>query len=463
MNTPPSSTLTGPATATQRGTGRKVRMMSSVVLLIVATLLISVLCLKVRLMPFAWFCLAWASGFFGLIFKVRGSWPRAFLFNAVVAAVTLAVGEAYFSLEEKEQPKYTREYIEPDALLGWAPQKGIRTRASLFDRGTRVYDVTYTIDSKGLRIPPPAGKTHPAGTALFFGCSFTFGAGLEDGETLPYQVGIQSEGRWRALNLAFNGYGPHHMLAAIEGGRVRRVIESPPRYAFFVAIPNHLERVGGRSAVFGVGGPRYCIDPDGKPRLHGRFGDDRTELGFFEASLRRALPSAIPWLRFQSKKSAIYRSFITRPPPVLEEDVRLLHAIVGRARDLLVAEYPRLEFHVILWLSHFIEYRNFYRELYDGFRQLNMPVHRVEELLPGYDVEVPTKDQTRYLLAPGDGHPNALANRVLAEYVVTKVLAAPSDTVDPQSGRRQAGPTHQRQGPHRELETEGRGHPPLKR
>ena len=68
----------------------------------------------------------------------------------------------------------------------------------------------------------------------------------------------------------------------------------------------------------------------------------------------------------------------------------------------------------------------------DGFRQLNMPVHRVEEILPGYDLEVPDRYQTRYVLSPFDFHPNALANRLLAQYVVTKILPAESGAVDPE-------------------------------
>ena len=285
------------------------------VLVVLVALITSGLCLKAHSMQFVWFWSTWACTLIGLIFNVHGSWPRALLFNAGVAAATLAVAEAYFSFEETEPPTHAPEYIKNDPVLGWSPREGIRTRATKFFHGRSLYDVTYTIDSNGLRISPPAGDDSSAGTVLFFGCSFTFGTGLQDDETLPYQVGVQSEGRWRTVNFGVGGYGPHQMLAALESGRVRRVLDSPPRHAFFVAIASHLVRVGGRSAVFGHGGPRFRIDPDGIPRLHGHFGDEPIVPGFLETSLARADPSAPIWIRWQLRKSAIYRSFINTLRP----------------------------------------------------------------------------------------------------------------------------------------------------
>ncbi len=54
------------------------------------------------------------------------------------------------------------------------------------------------------------------------------GAGLEDDETLSYQVGVQSGGRYRTFNFAANGYGPAQMLAAIETGMVGRIVDTTP-------------------------------------------------------------------------------------------------------------------------------------------------------------------------------------------------------------------------------------------
>jgi hypothetical protein len=439
MNIPAFQGINRPVRAAQSGTRQAALTRRSFVLLALAALVLSGLCLKACPMPFVWFWLFWAVAFLGLIFCVRGSWPRALLFNAGVAAATLAAAEVYFLFQEREDPFHDREYPTytpklrvKDEILGWAPAKGMRTRATLFHHGRPVYDVTQTIDSNGLRISAPAGKAPPDGTVIFFGCSFTFGDGLQDDETLPYQVCTQSRGRWRAINFAFGSYGPHQMLAAIEDGRVRRVVDSRPRYAIYVAIIEHGARAGRQGQD---GAPRYRLDPDGEPRLNGHFHDEGRAPGFLGSHVFRIIPGAAPWLRWQLGKSSIYRKTCTRNAATTLttlDDIHLSLAIVRKSRELLLEDYPGLEFHVIFWPTQFTQCRALHREMLDGFRQLNMPVHRVEEILPGYDLEVPDRYQTRYVLAPSDWHPNALANRLLAQYVVTKILPAESGAVDPE-------------------------------
>jgi hypothetical protein len=422
-----------PVRAAQSGARQAALTRRSFVLLALAALVLSGLCLKARPMPFVWFWLFWAAALLGGVFCVRGSWPRALLFNAGVAAATLAAAEAYFSFQERVVT-LTPELRVKDEILGWAPAKGMRTRATQFHYGRPVYDVTQTIDSNGLRISAPAGKAPPDGTVIFFGCSITYGEGLQDDETLPYQVCTQSRGRWRAVNFAFSGYGPQQMLAAIADGRVRCVVDSRPRYAIYVATLDHGARVAGRYP-WQDGAPRYRLDLDGEPRLNGHFHGEGRAPGFLDSHVFRIIPGAAPWLRWQLGKSSIYRMTGTRgwaTTLTTLDDIHLSLAIVRKSRELLLEDYPGLEFHVIFWPLQFTQCRALYREMLDGFRQLNMPVHRVEEILPGYDLEVPDRYQTRYVLSPFDWPPNALANRLLAQYVVTKILPAESEAVDPE-------------------------------
>ncbi len=259
--------------------------------------------------------------------------------------------------------------------------------------------MTYTIDSNGLRISPPVQKERRSGTVLFFGCSFTFGEGLEDDQTLPYQVGILSQGRYDTLNFGFHGYGPQQMLAAIQSGNVRHVVDSSPQFAVYQALPHHVVRVAGK-AHFGRHDPRYRLHADGTLRVVGHF-DDETSLH----------------ARLELEKSEIYRMLATRDLAVSENDVDLYLAVVGRSRDLLVKEYPGIEFHVILREQPAGDERAFYPKLLGGLRQLNMPVHLVEDILPAYRMNL-----TKYVIDASDFHPNALANRLLAEYVSINIL-----------------------------------------
>jgi hypothetical protein len=164
------------------------------------------------------------------------SWPRAILFNLGIVAILLAIAEAYFITHEYVPPAYPDGgFFVADDVLGWAPAKGMKAHAINYGPAGLLhgpegilFDRICTIDSTGLRVAPPYRHDGLAGTVLFFGCSFTFGEGLKDDETQPFQVGAQSGGRDRTFNFGFQAYGPHQMLAAMEHGMVRRVGDTTP-------------------------------------------------------------------------------------------------------------------------------------------------------------------------------------------------------------------------------------------
>ena len=70
------------------------------------------------------------------------------------------------------------------------------TRVTRTDDGHIEFEATYTLDSEGLRttVTPQEGK--PRGCIVFFGCSFTFGDGVDDADTLPSQVAGKTGGSY---------------------------------------------------------------------------------------------------------------------------------------------------------------------------------------------------------------------------------------------------------------------------
>jgi hypothetical protein len=243
----------------------------------------------------------------------------------------------------------------------------------------------------------------PGGSVLFFGCSFTFGEGVQADETVPYQVGIQSQGRYKVYNFGFHGYGPNQMLAFMERGRLREVVDTPPRFAIYQALPDHVARVAGK-IPYGKHSPRYRLDAEGTIRLNGHFDDGQKPHSPFQSHFREQL-----------RKSAMYRALENLRPRTDEDNVRLLLATVRTSRDLLEAEFPGIQFRVILWRNFAYE-RQLYEELEKGFKNMNIPVYPVVSILPDYST-----DSSKYLLAQLNGHPNALANCPVANYVVTKI------------------------------------------
>lgn len=384
--------------------GRRARI-ATLALAVFVALSASALCFRFLPIPFVWISWGGTATLLAGVWFLRKGFIRVVMFNAAVLLAAFAMAETYCTLHQPEHPTFSEGYYVSDEVLGTVPPKQARAHSTEVQHGKLVYDVTYTTGSNGLRIAPPSNGPRLDGSVLFFGCSFTYGEGVQDDETLPYQVGIQSGGRYQTYNFGFHGYGPNQVLAAIESGRVREAVDTAPRYAIYQALPDHIARVAGK-IPYGKHNPRYRLDADGTVQLAGHFDDDQKTDSAFKRRVRGQL-----------RKSAIYRRLESLEPPTDESDVRLLLAVMRKSKDLLAAQYPGIEFRIILWRNFDYEQKS-YDELREGFTKMNIPVHLVENILPDYNVH-----PEKYWLGPEDRHPNALADRLMANYVVTKILS----------------------------------------
>lgn len=133
-----------------------------------------------------------------------------------------------------------------DSSIGRVPGKSSHPTASFGHRDlmfdTPVYDARYTFDDMGRRILPAAPKAR--NDLLIFGCSFTFGCGLENEQTWAWLLAKDLGPDWRLANYAYNGFGLQHMLGMLEDNMI-----SPPtgqfRQALFLAIKDHIRRFTG--------------------------------------------------------------------------------------------------------------------------------------------------------------------------------------------------------------------------
>lgn len=207
----------------------------------------------------------------------RGA-ARVVFVNLAVIAAMFEVFELYYVFLATSAPKPVYDivygiangYYKPDPYLGYGPAKDVRARSRLIKDGKVLYDVVYTIDAHGLRARP---EGHPSSdeAILFFGCSFTFGEGVNDDQTLPAYVESFDQRRRKALNFGFHGYGPHQMLTILEHGLERPALEgSHPGYAVYFALGDHIRRVAGRTS-WDNSSIHYMLTPGGelaeRPRL----------------------------------------------------------------------------------------------------------------------------------------------------------------------------------------------------
>lgn len=156
---------------------------------------------------------------------------------------------------------------------GWVPwQCGNRPAAPgnplpAFQRMTRkgheIYDVKYTFNSKGWRITPEADPD-AENDLLLFGCSFTFGTGLEDEQTWAWRLASLLGSKWQVDNYASGGSSINQALCMLE----HNLVEKPTgrrRYALYLAIEHHLLRNDYFPWM-----PHYELNAAGEPAAGGK-------------------------------------------------------------------------------------------------------------------------------------------------------------------------------------------------
>jgi hypothetical protein len=261
------------------------------------------------------------------------SWGRWGL-NGAVILFTLGIAELLLQSRKSRQVEYVclntpkRSYHVQDDLLGVAPRPNCQVRHRRQERGQTILDAVYTIDTDRLRVVVPAGD--PAlETVVFCGCSFTFGEGVADDETLPSRV-AQLRPDLRVLNLGFHGYGPHQMLANLESGRLAQLCQKPPRVIIFQMISDHVYRVVGW-VPYNRHAPQYGWR-EGRIERLGHLDDHKLS----------------QHLRFALMKSNVLGKLLM-PHLMTAADIELTAAVVAQAKAEVNRQFPECEFHVVYW------------------------------------------------------------------------------------------------------------------
>jgi hypothetical protein len=147
----------------------------------------------------------------------------------------------------------------------------------------QVMNATYVIDNFGRRLTLPYAADGRTNFLLFFGDSNTFGEGLNQTETLPYQVALLAP-HYHPYNYGVSGYGPAQALDLIKARDLRLEIAEPQGLALFVFLPTLLDRVRGGSLVstdWGRHFSRYETDSKGRLVRRGDFVHSRPLLTLF--------------------------------------------------------------------------------------------------------------------------------------------------------------------------------------
>ena len=241
--------------------------------------------------------------------RLSTSWlKKTFLFLSALL-LSLALAEGMLSLaesaeqeSERKSGSYTKGYSRPlrknGGVLGYQPYAARQIQAWKTFGRERVYDVVYTIDGDGYRQTPGFTGEEEAGEPIvFFGGSFAFGEGVNDDETLPYFVAVETNWSRPVLNAAFIGYGPHQMLRSLELGTLGELGYGSVGIAVYEALPDHARRAAG-DAWWDPVGPKYTLDETGAAQYRGRFTDVPTRSSSHTTDLCKSSRSPVAVVRW---------------------------------------------------------------------------------------------------------------------------------------------------------------------
>jgi hypothetical protein len=276
-----------------------------------------------------------------------------------------------------------------DPVLGARPRAAASRTASRFYRdGRMLYDVVYSTLDSGWRVTPQNPDADKA--VVFFGCSFTFGQGLEDEQTIPWRVAELLGPEYQVFNFALYGYGAHQMLAQIENGFVDDIAR---RYqdvqAFFLTIDGHELRCSGFEEWV-KSGPLYAEE-------NGRV--------VYKGDIRNMDRPSLPPLRKMLRNCLVFQSIVGSTPPQSRE-MRELHAAIVAESARQMREKYHAPLTVLLWPDAPFE---------GQLRGRGLDPVSLVPALPDWETA-----RSGYYI-PYDGHPNALGADHVARFIAARV------------------------------------------
>jgi len=307
-------------------------------------------------------------------------------------------------------PKF---FIQPDPNLGYRPRANVTvTSKRQFVDGEVIYDVTYSTDSFNRRIVPVDSLENRNKFILTFGCSFTFGEGVNDDQTLAYNLGKNLEG-FMPYNYGFCGYGPQQMLAKLQSGDLIDEIDQPQGIALVIGA--HFERAIGTMSVFNGWGrnfPYYIIDKEDSIIRKGTFTSGRPVLSFLYKAYGKTIA-----------KTSIARALKLRDYTfrITENHVRLTARIISESQNIFLKTFQNSDFYFVTFPGNTDPNRKLLVKLLEksGVKCLNYIPEKKFSVSIGdiYSLKkeyFPGKEYYIY----GDGHPTPKWHREFAELIV---------------------------------------------
>lgn len=299
-----------------------------------------------------------------------------------------AVPEKAADEEPPPRPETRERFYEHDPDLGYRHKPGVKVEVRKKHGGRTLYDVSYTTDRYSRRITVPRNEADRA--LIFMGCSYTFGSGVNDDQTLPSQVAALMP-ECQVVNYGQDGIGAQHICEILRAKAIRDQGIAKKAAVIYTFLHVHIRRAIGVPPItraFGKNFPWYRLE-DGKLVHKGRFSDR---------------PGDWDWKLSYRREHGIknwYGEYI------IEEDARLVCALLGEAKRLFESKFDSQGFYVLL----FPQRQGAYTEhVAEGCRKQGFTILDYRDLLG----EMKNEDD---FFIPNDGHPLPSTYRMIAERI----------------------------------------------
>jgi hypothetical protein len=373
--------------------------------------------------PLAWICLLWTLVLWVLhVLDYRRAAVAIWInLGAVLVSICIVEGTLYIAkaanpyllppgvrfVGDLARPNYF--IVTPSAGLGYRPRPGMRIVAEKRSFEQIIYKVTYSVGADGLRISPPAAEP-PRGCVLVFGDSISWGEGVNDEQTFPYQIGYLTRGDIAVTNFAFTGYSAHQMLWQLEHGIVSKAAKCDkalPVLVVYQTVTNNVGRVAGLRG-YDRYGPRYVLVDGGAVEYRGSFNE-----GEYIWHDRVFIPGAIS---DQLNRTNIFSRILGGERRLDAFDLARFSAVIKAAKDRIGDIFPRSKFVVLVWpdpINSDLNRNSVTSLLFRSLIGRDLATINANDVVPGL------RDNPAATTIPGDGHPNADTHSRIARYLVS--------------------------------------------
>ena len=337
---------------------------------------------------------------FWYAFKQKISWLQNTLMMSLMLVLTVLFLEWVCGVMLKSQAHNAPKIEGPthsmmfDKDLGYKPKPDTSHTGTRTKDGNIIYSIKYSTDANSLRVTPLDTTKPRTKYAQFYGCSMTFGEGVQSNETMSYFfAGYDST--YRPYNFAYSGYGPHQMLARLQTENTKKIVEENTGVGFYIYINDHVNRVLGTMTNYGYNGgqaPYYHL-VNGQIQHGGLFKEGR---------------KVRSWIFEQLLKSNILKLFkIGYPFKITEQDYELTAEVMAEASRTYKKQFENDNFYVII-----------YPTTVDSSLIINLLKKKGVKVLDYSKLFNPLE---KGYAIPDDEHPTALANEILIKQLVKDI------------------------------------------